>query len=348
MSELASGRSARPEVFLAIDGGNSKTDVVLADTAGTVLGYARGPGSSPHDLTVAGTAELLDELVGKAVGGAVGGALGEVSMPVDRAEVFLAGADLPIEVESLTAALGALGWARELVVDNDTFALMRAGLDADADDVDGVAGAVAVVCGAGINCVGRTSDGRSARFPSLGHISGDWGGGDHIASLALWHAARGEDGRAAPTGLAQAVAAHFGMRTVEDVSIALHLGGIEPDRVGELCPVLFDVAARGDAVALGVVDQLADEIVAMARVAITRLELEGTDVPVVLGGGLLRAGWPLLSARVVAGLRAVAPLVRPRLVDEPPVVGAVLSVLDALAAPADVHAKLRAAVHDTV
>ncbi|WP_232664669.1 N-acetylglucosamine kinase [Pseudonocardia sp. TRM90224] len=344
MSELASGRSARPEVFLAIDGGNSKTDVVLADTAGTVLGYARGPGSSPHDLTVAGSAELLDELVRKAVG--------EVPLPVDRAEVFLAGADLPIEVESLTTALGALGWARELVVDNDTFALMRAGLDADADDPaddgDGVAGAVAVVCGAGINCVGRTSDGRSARFPSLGHISGDWGGGDHIASLALWHAARGEDGRAAPTGLAQAVAAHFGMRTVEDVSIALHLGGIEPDRVGELCPVLFAVAARGDAVALGVVDLLADEIVAMARVAITRLELEGTDVPVVLGGGLLRAGWPLLSARVVAGLQAVAPLVRPRLVDEPPVVGAVLSVLDALAAPADVHAKLRAAVHDTV
>ncbi|MFC7586672.1 hypothetical protein ACFQYP_25240 [Nonomuraea antimicrobica] len=35
-----------------------------------------------------------------------------------------------------------------------------------------------------------------ARFPALGRISGDWGGGQGLAEEALWHAIRAEDGRA--------------------------------------------------------------------------------------------------------------------------------------------------------
>ncbi|CAM5710547.1 hypothetical protein SVIOM74S_09220 [Streptomyces violarus] len=40
------------------------------------------------------------------------------------------------------------------------------------------------------------------RFPALGRISGDWGGGWALAEEALWHAARAQDGRGGPTALA--------------------------------------------------------------------------------------------------------------------------------------------------
>ncbi|MGI5126581.1 N-acetylglucosamine kinase [Pseudonocardia sp. CA-107938] len=318
-------------LFLAIDGGNSKTDVVLADTGGTVHGHARGPGSSPHHLGLAGSIELLDELVGKAVGGQ--------ALPVERVELFLAGADLPAEVAALTKAVTARGWARHCAVDNDTFALLRAGVESAGT------GAVAVVCGAGINCVGRTGDGRSVRFPSLGEITGDWGGGHHLAQLALWHAARGEDGRGPATALTAAVAAHFGRATVEDVGIGIHLGEIPPRRVDELTRVLFAVAA-GDAVAQRVLDEQADEIVAYVRVAVTRLDLATTALPVVLGGGVLRGGWDQLGPRITAGVTAVAPRARLTFVDDPPVVGAALSALDALGAPESAYPVLRAAVRE--
>ena len=36
--------------LLAVDGGNSKTDVALLDVHGSVLAAVRGPGSSPHYL----------------------------------------------------------------------------------------------------------------------------------------------------------------------------------------------------------------------------------------------------------------------------------------------------------
>ena len=75
-----------------------------------------------------------------------------------------------------------------LGVGNDTLAVLRAGTERG--------WGVAVVCGAGINCVGVAPDGRSVRFPALGRITGDWGGGYDVGLEALYVAARGEDGRA--------------------------------------------------------------------------------------------------------------------------------------------------------
>ena len=247
------------KTYVAIDGGNSKTHVVVGDSTGRVLGFVRGPGSTPHHLGVPGSIALLDSLVSRA--------LAEAGLPpgtvLDRAEVYIAGADLPVEVDILTKAVGEAGWAREHRVDNDLFALLRAGTSTP--------DAVAVVCGAGINCVGRSTDGRTARFPSLGPISGDWGGGHHLAELALWHAARGEDGRGPATALSAAVAAHFGQSTVEDVSAGLHLKELDSERIRDLSPILFAVAAAGDPVARSVVALQADEVVALTRVAAQRL-----------------------------------------------------------------------------
>ena len=103
----------------------------------------------------------------------------------------LANADLPVEQERLRAADRARGWGARAYVGNDTFALLRAGIDEPRG--------VAVVCGAGINCSGLLPDGRTARFAALGKISGDWGGGAFLAEEAMWWAARAADGRGPDT-----------------------------------------------------------------------------------------------------------------------------------------------------
>ncbi|WP_338090713.1 N-acetylglucosamine kinase [Planosporangium thailandense] len=319
-------------LFVAVDGGNSKTDVVLGTAAGEILAFVRGPGSSPHRLGVPGCLALLDRLIthARTTAGVPAGAR------IELISVYLAGADLPVEVDRLRAAVDDRGWARASVVDNDTFALMRAGT-AEPD-------AIAVVCGAGINCVGRAADGRTARFPSLGPISGDWGGGHHLAQLALWHAARGEDGRGRPTALSMAVARHFGRPTVESVSAGLHLGEIPEERIAELSAVLFAVAAAGDEVAARVVARQVEEILALHRVACDRLGLRDAGHHVVLGGGVLRARHPHLHEPVLTGIRAYAPRAQVAVVTDAPVMGAALLALDALGDPTDVESALRAAL----
>lgn len=322
------------ELFLAVDGGNSKTDVVLADSDGRVHAYVRGPGSCPQVIGLEPATALLDRLVATALRDA------EMppSVPIARAEVYLSGLDLPGEVEAAAKAVAATGWAESYRLDNDTFALLRAGTD----NPD----AVAVVCGAGINCVGRAADGRTARFPALGPISGDWGGGLHLASLAMWHAARAEDGRGPATALAGAVAAHFGQATVADVITGVHLGGLGQDRMIGLSEVLFAVAGDGDEVARRVVARQATEIVALVTVAADRLGLSGEPYAVVLGGGVLRAGHRLLNDAVYAGVKAHSSRARPTVLAQPPVVGAGLFALDALGAAPAAATALRDALQE--
>ncbi|GAP49921.1 kinase [Streptomyces azureus] len=70
---------------------------------------------------------------------------------------------------------------------------------------------------------------------------------------------------------------------------ALHLGDLEQSRRHELTPVLFATAADGDTVARAIAERQAEEVVAMAVVALTRLELLDEPTPVLLGGGVLAA-----------------------------------------------------------
>ncbi|WP_030266239.1 N-acetylglucosamine kinase [Streptomyces sp. NRRL B-24484] len=317
---------------LAVDAGNSKTDVALVAADGTVLGSARGGGFQPQldgaDEAIGGLAPLVESVAAQA-------GLRPGAPVAAHVSACLANADLPVEEERLLAALEARGWGTTSAVANDTFGLLRAG-------TDGPRG-VAVVCGAGINCVGLLPDGRTARFPALGRLTGDWGGGGGLAAEAMWHATRAEDGRGAATGLAAAIGAHFGRLSATAVAEGMHLGEIAAERLHELVPVLFAAAEAGDRVALGLVDRQADEIVRFAAVALRRLDLLDEAVPVVLGGGVLAARLPLLVDNVTARLATAAPLAEPRIVVAPPVLGAALLGLDRIGADERAQLRLRAA-----
>ena len=316
---------------LAIDAGNSKTDVALVGADGSVLASARGQGFQPPKVGIGAALDALAATVGEVL--AAAGAGGR-RRTVDHVSACLANADLPVEERELTDALHARGWGGTTEVRNDTFAILRAGVDEPRG--------VAVVCGAGINCVGMLPDGRTARFPAIGKISGDWGGGGGLAEEALWYAARAEDGRGEPTALATTLPAHFGLGSMYALIEALHLGHIASVRKHELTPVLFATGAEGDPVARSLVHRLAEEVVAMSTVALARLDLLDEEAPVLLGGSVLAARHPQLDEHIGLLLAAKAPKAVVDWVTAPPVLGAALLGLDHTGAPPEAHARLRA------
>ena len=312
---------------LAVDGGNSKTDVAVLSAEGDVLGFARGPASSPHHIGVEGTVETVAGLIEEAIGRPADGQVADV------AALLMAGVDFPGEEDELRGAVAARGWVEQISIGNDTFAVLRAGTERG--------WGVAVVCGAGINCVGVAPDGRHARFPALGPTTGDWGGGFDVGLAATSAAARSEDGRGPTTSLERLVPAHLGVGTPLELAEEIHRGAIPMGRLEELPPVVF-AAAADDAVAGEISERLAAEVVAFARVALGRLGLEGEAVDVVLGGGLLRAEHRHLAAAVERGLAAIAPHAVIRLAADPPIVGAALLALDAAGRGNGAHARTAA------
>jgi N-acetylglucosamine kinase-like BadF-type ATPase len=317
------------EIVLAVDGGNSKTDLALVAADGSLLALARGPRSSPHHLGLDGCLDVLAELLDGARRDA--GLDGRVPLAA-VAEILAAGVDYPAEEDRLRKRVEALGWAERTIVANDTFAVLRAGTERG--------WGVAVVCGAGINCVGVSPDGRHVRFPALGPISGDWGGGGDVGRAALFAAARSEDGRGPKTSLEHAAPAHFGLASPAEVAEAIHLGRLEERRLVELAPLVLAEATR-DAVAAEIVERLAAEVVGFVRATLTRLELSEESVDVLLGGGLMRRRDPGLLASIERGLAEVSPRLSVHVAASPPIVGAALLGLDELGADTGAQARLR-------
>jgi N-acetylglucosamine kinase-like BadF-type ATPase len=326
--------------ILAVDGGNSKTDVALVAGDGRLLAALRGPTTSHQQVGLQTGVDRLAELVAAARARA-GLALDE--RPPDVAVYALAGADTPGDTRRLTASLASRHLAASGLVVNDAFAPIRAG--------SARGWGIALICGSGMNAAGIGPDGRTARLAALGDISGDWGGGGDIGLAALGAAVRARDGRGPRTALELLVPGRFGFSRPIDLTRAIELGSIPQARLRELSPLVFETARGGDAVARAIIDRLADELVAMAGAMLRRLNLTRGDPDVVMAGGVFNARDEDFEARIAAGVHAVAPNATLRRSEAPPVLGAALLGLDRLDGIGSsghdaAEARLRAALRD--
>ena len=316
------------QLIIAVDGGNSKTDLALVGADGRLLALARGPGCSPHRIGAEGCVEVIAELLETARQDAPR----ELPRPA-AAVVLVAGADLESEELDLRERLERRDWADRLEVGNDTLAVLRAGSDRGFG--------VAVVCGAGINAIGLSEDGRRAHFPALGAITGDWGGGDDLGLAALGRAVRAEDGRGSETTLARLIPRHFLRDSAMEVALAIHRRELEQARLVELAPLVLEAADEGDDAALELRERLVGEIAALVRAAAARVLGEVDRYDVVLGGSLLSRSESLgscVSERVDAELPGAEPCICQLM----PVAGSALIGLDLLGAGDGAPGVLRA------
>src|SRR6187397_424667 len=134
-------------VVLAVDGGNSKTDVVIVAENGELLARLRGPTVSHQVIGARAGAERLAELVKRAA--AVKGA-GRPKIGV----YCLAGADFPSDIRLIKRELKRVSLADDETVMNDTFAALRAGATKG--------WGVVLICGQGINAAAIGPTGRIA------------------------------------------------------------------------------------------------------------------------------------------------------------------------------------------
>lgn len=298
-------------LVVAVDGGGSKTDVAVLDlSSGQVLGTGRGGGCSHHQLGIPAAVAVVDGAVREALA-----SVGAAASDVAHAGCYLTAIDTPAEQADVRAALAALPWgARSVVVDNDVFALLRAGT--------GAPDAAVVICGTGINGVAVRGDGATSRVLALGDISGDWGGSSGLAEQVLWYAARAEDGRGEPTALRDALLRWTGRASVHDVTLAVHSGELRVSSWWDRTPELFALAHDGDAVARLLVDRQGEEIGLLAASLLSRVDLLAHEVPVVVGGGIGATGDPILVAGIDRALAARAPRAALTIVHERPITGA--------------------------
>jgi N-acetylglucosamine kinase-like BadF-type ATPase len=314
-------------IVAGVDGGGTKTDAVVCDADGHVLGYARaGTGNWEIvglDGALAAVTSALDGALAEA--GLARGALAAVAFA-------LAGVDWPSDVERLEPLLAPLGGGPRAIV-NDAFAAMRAGTRAPHGCVS--------VAGTGAVSAGRNREGRI--FRTMGNGLGEGRGAGSLVHEALDAVARWRNGGAPPTLLTERFLETFGDRSVDALFERLMRAHAMPG--SEHAPLVLAAAADGDPAAIAVAEgegrRLGESVCGVART----LGMQEEPFELVRSGGVALAGSPALDDAFLAVVRAQAPLATVTPLMVPPVAGAALLALDLLdAGTPDAHDELASEV----
>ena len=306
---------------IGVDVGGTKTAGVLATLEGEVLATSLG---GPGNYQAVGLEaargvylEVLRPLVSEAA---------HRGASLEASAFGLCGLDRPVDAERLEGVLSELVDAQgPMILVNDTALVLRAGTTA------GVG--VAVVSGTGSNCVGRAHDGRVARIGGFGHDFGDDGSAEDIGRAGARAAFRAEDGRGEGTLLGAMLCERFELPhlyALIDRFVVDAEGG--QASLGILAPLVFEAAERGDAVCAQILRDAGEELAHAALVVARQLFGPTEALPLVLGGSVWQRGeGDTMRGAFISRVQGEFPHARVSTLSGPPVMGAALLALDAIA-----------------
>jgi len=295
--------------FLGADVGASKTQVLIADEAGQVVGAGRsGPGNH-ETVGYAGLENALREATAQALAEA------RLSIPqIAGAGFGIGGLDWDMEKDAHLRAIATLGLRAPVAAVNDALI----GLVAGAEEGWGIA----VVAGTGCNCRGwdRTRQ-KEGQVTGGSLFMGEGAGAGELMMQAVRAVAHAWTKRGPATQLTELFLQHTQAPNVPDL-----LYGLTEARYhipASLAPRVFELAEAGDAVAQGLLQWAGTELGEMVNAVTHQLGFEALAFEVVLVGSLFKGGaW--LTEPLQATVRPVAPRARLVRLQAPPVVGAVL------------------------
>ncbi len=254
-------------LFLALDGGGTKTVALLCDESGHVLGFGlSGPGNplSAGDEQAASHAE---EAVRKALG----------THGIDNV---------------VHCRLYVPGFSRCLPL----FLQKFPGLDADvcSDAMSayysciGIPGGIVVLSGTGSFALGLDASLMQFTAGGWGHLLGDEGSGYHIGRMALQALLRNQEEGVPPTGLDREIMQAFEVHKPRDVIRVVYGPGFERSQMASLCPLVGRAAGHGEQDAMQMLDQAAEALCLLVQAVQKRMNL--LNGPVGLTGGVARLG----------------------------------------------------------
>ena len=222
--------------------------------------------------------------------------------------------DWPSEREPhLLAIAEALGLTCPLEIVNDAIP----GLLAGSPNGWGVN----VVAGTGVNCRGWDKVRREGRITGFGLRFGEAAGAGELVSKAIEVVATEWYRGGPPTALTPALVRYAGLRSAEELLEELSL---ERRQLGaEAAPLVFQVAAEGDPVALGLVRWAGRELGKLVLAVSRQLGFLDLSFDVVMAGSFFKVS-PLVADVLKETVLAEAPKARFYRLTAPPVVGSVL------------------------
>ncbi len=264
------------QLVVGVDGGGSKTHVMIADGKGKELGSLIGDGSAVRPGEALASAETIGALVRDALTNA------ELTDKPALLVAGIAGTGREKERKALLRALQGEGLADEVQVVTDAeIALV------DAFGADGAG--VLLIAGTGSVAYGRGPTGAFRRCGGWGPDVGDEGSGAWIGRRALSVVTSSADEREPETRLMGALMTALELETIED--IIPWAAKASPKDLAAIAGHVTMLAADRDLRANSICTVAAEELVVHVRTLARQLFVdERAGFSVALAGGLMTRG----------------------------------------------------------
>ena len=256
---------------LGFDGGGTKTDCVLLDAKGNIVGEGRGGPANPLRSGYDGAFSSLRE--------AAAGAIAAAKIR-------------PAEIAAVCAGLAGAGRRsvvrRMMVFLSEEFpaALTQVATDYEValESAVGRAPGVVLIAGTGSVAYGRNAAGETARAGGYGPLLGDEGSAFEIGRRAVAAVARSRDTDAPVTVMADMISAALDCPDWDDLIMRIMK---DPDDVfPKLFPVVADAANAEDSAAKEIMFASAIGLGNLAMIVIRRLGMKAQQFPLVKCGGV--------------------------------------------------------------
>jgi len=250
--------------FLAVDGGQTATRVVLADEGGRILSQATG-GPSNHTEEPGGP-ERLEQVIRDTVNNAL---LDSGRASIDEQEFAAACFGMTGETAIKQRILARLIKTPHLSVVHDSVnALMGA--------TAGKPGLI-VIAGTGSVARGMDSQGRQLRVGGWGHLFGDEGSAYWIGREAIRAVASELDGFGKPTRLTHLLLTQLAVPSAYVLMERYYSGQWSRDHMASLAVWVSKAASDGDRVAQGILSDAGQRLANFAITVISVLFASGNN-----------------------------------------------------------------------
>ena len=288
---IRKGRSH--QLFVGVDGGGTKTNVALMNSAGEIVGEGNAGPSNPLRVGVETAVSNILKAIDSACddGGVTRG-------DITSATLGLAGVrrqDLRDRVKASFVEHSRI--RRTTVMTDAEIALFGTAMGKPA---------LVVIAGTGSICIGKNEKEETAIAGGWGPLAGDEGGGIGIAEEALHRIAKASDGRGLPTSLTERASEYFRASGPENLIVAIYSPQMDNTRIAGFARHVVEAAQDGDRIAEDIIKEAGFELGVAACAVIEKLALEEHEIPIGCVGSIFSAG-SLLTHPMLNTIHTIAP-----------------------------------------
>ncbi|GIO26509.1 N-acetylglucosamine kinase [Ornithinibacillus bavariensis] len=296
---------------IGIDGGGTKTQVMLADQHGNILTNEQYGSTNPNTVSKQYLRELFQQM------------FQDIQEKIPNSLE---------QVSSVFAGISGAGSAdsafylRELIEGSFPNApIVRVEPDALNALYSGTFGGPGIVqiCGTGSITYGINQHQVQDRVGGWGYLLGDEGSGYDVGRKGIMAALQYEDGRGPKTILLDLLHEHFGAKTGRQLIDKVYQSESPKLTISPVSPLVFQAFEQGDQVAATILHQVADEIYHSLKTLADRLFSTEDSIPIILCGGLFQNS-SILSDLLVEKCQRNFSFLLP---DVPPVVGSLAGAI---------------------